>query len=361
MNPGPVVVDERVRQALLQPDLCHREPEFSQLMTRVREKITRACGGDDLYTAVIFTGSGTAALEAALTSVVPPDGKILIIDNGYYGERLLKIVSIHGIPHEHLQFEWAEQIDLKVLDRVLAKDGAISHVCMVHHETSTGMLNPVHDAGKVVSARMRSLIVDAVSSLGGEDLNVKRDQIDICIATGNKCLEGFPGISFVCLRRALAETLKSVPPRTFYLDLYSQYVAEEIDRSPAFTPAVQTLYALDEAIDIMLEEGIERRSARYRLLAGRLRAGLMDLGLRIMVPENQRSNTLTAVHLPDGVNYENLHDELKAAGFIIYPAQATLKGKLFRLANMGRITEQDIDEFLRALQESVIRLAAKAP
>ncbi len=353
MNPGPVVVDERVRQAACGPDMCHREPEFAELMLRVAGKLTRVCGGGEDYASVIFTGSGTAALEAMLCSVVPAGGKLLVIDNGHYGERLAKIAAVHQIPHRVCSFGWAAPVDLARIEKELAADPHITHLAMVHHETSTGMLNPVGELGRLAASLGKSLMVDAISSLGGEPLNVREDHIDWCAGTSNKCLEGLPGISFVCAPRQRLEELASVPPRSFYLNLYGQYAAMHHDGAPPFTPAIPAFLALDAALDLLLAEGVAGRHARYAALAGQLRTGLEALGLRFLLPPEHRSATLTAVFLPDGMDYARLHDRLKACGFVIYAGQESLKQKVFRLANMGRISATDIARFLDELRRTL--------
>ncbi len=279
LNPGPVNVHARVREALMYPDVCHREPESIRLLTDVREKAASVCGGDQEYTSVVLAGSGTAALEAAFSSVVPPDGRVLILDNGNYGERLYKIVSVHGIPVVRLEFGWTKPIELEQVDRVLAADPAITHVGLVHHETSTGMLNPLRAVGEIVASHGKSLIVDAISSLGAERLDMRRDHIDWCAGTANKCLEGLPGVSFLCASRTRLDSgLSDVPARTFYLDLFEHYVGQEKRRAPLFTPAMQVLYAFDAALALMLAEETAGRAARYARLAARIREGLARTG-----------------------------------------------------------------------------------
>jgi 2-aminoethylphosphonate-pyruvate transaminase len=359
MNPGPVLVDERVRQAMSLPDLCHREPEFAELMARVSRKVTRVCGGDGSYTSVVFSGSGTAAVEAALSSIVPPGGRILILDNGHYGERLAKIAGVHGISHLVIRFGWATPFDLTAIDRALRDDPAITHVGIVHHETSTGMLNPLREVGEIAARRGKSLMVDAISSIGGEMLDMQADHIDWCTGTANKCIEGMPGLSFVCAPRAGFDALATVPPRTYYLNLYGQYVATDKAQAPPFTPAVQTFFAFDVALDLMLSEGVRNRHARYVALAAQLREGLAALGLKFLLPPEHRSSTLTAVYLPDGVSYSDLHDGLKALGFVIYAGQENLRQKVFRLANMGQITAEDVARFLEVLPGVVSNLASR--
>jgi len=350
MNPGPVVVDERVREALLGPDICHREPEFSELLTRVRSLLVQVCGGSSSDAAVVFAGSGTTALEATISSIIPRHGKMLALDNGHYGERLLKIAAVHGIPYAHLAFGWANPIQLETVEACLANDPAITHVCMVHHETSTGMLNPVHLIGKLTATWKKQFIVDAISSLGGEELNVQADHIDWCIGTANKCIEGFPGVSFVCASKARFDELKSLPPRTFALNGYAHYLAQEFSKSPPFTPPVQTLYALETALDLLIAEGVPQRAQRYQTLAARLRAGMSNQGFRFLLSPEHWSNTLTAFYLPPAISYAELHQGLKAAGFVIYAGQEMLQERTFRIANMGQITLEDVDRFLFAVK-----------
>ena len=199
-------------------------------------------------------------------------------------------------------------------------------------------------------------MVDAISSVGGEILDVEADRVDWCVGSANKCIEGLPGLSFVCAPRARLDALEAIAPRTFYLNLYNQYVSTDRFQTPPFTPAVQTFYAFDVALDLMLAEGIEARHGRYSALAAQLRKGLADLNFRFLLPPESRSCTLTAVYLPEGVSYSDLHDKLKSKGFVIYAAQDSLKQRVFRIANMGQITAGDIAAFLDALRQVLVDL-----
>jgi 2-aminoethylphosphonate-pyruvate transaminase len=357
LNPGPVNVHPAVRTALAYADVCHREPESIRLLTDVRRKATMVCRGDAGHTSVLLAGSGTAALEAAVSSIVPPDGKILILDNGNYGERLYRIAAVHGIPHVRMQFGWTRPIDVAEVDRTLAADPAITHVGLVHHETSTGMRNPLRAIGDVVARHGRSLAVDAISSLGAEEFDMVADHVDWCVGTANKCLEGLPGVSFVCAPRSALDALGNVPPRTFYLDLYGHYVGQDQRGAPLFTPAMQVLYAFDAALDLMLDEGVAARAARYATLATRIRAGLAARGLTFLLPPEHRSNSVTNVLVPDGVSYPDLHDGLKNEGYVVYGVQEQL-GEVFRVANMGRLDTDDIDGFLAALDRVLTKSRA---
>ncbi|WP_030230332.1 MULTISPECIES: pyridoxal-phosphate-dependent aminotransferase family protein [unclassified Streptomyces] len=356
LNPGPVNVHEDVRAAMTSPDQCHREPEAAALMTRVREKATRVSGGDDTCTSVLLAGSGTAALEAAFSSIVPADGRILILDNGNYGERLWRIVDVHGIPHRRMEFGWCNPIDVDAVDRALAEDPGITHVGLVHHETSTGMLNPLREIGAVVAKHGRQFAVDAISSLGSEQLDLRADHIDWCVGTANKCLEGLPGVSFVTAPRHRLEELQGVPARTFYLDLYGHFISQDRKNAPLFTPALQVMTALEEALDRSLAEGVEGRGARYTALAEQIRAGLAERGIRFLLPAEQRANSVTNVYVPEGMTYDELHDGLKAEGYVVYSTQEQLEG-VFRVANMGQLDGDDIAGFLAAFDRVVAKYA----
>lgn len=359
LNPGPVTVDPAVREALNYPDACHREPEVAALMNAARQKVALVCGGEEEHTGVLITGSGTAALEAALASIVPPDGRILTLDNGHYGRRLREIVAAHGVRHESLEFGWAERFDLGLIDQALAADPAITHVSMVHHETSTGMLNPLREVGDLVSRHGRSLAVDAISSLGSERLEMRADNIDWCVGTANKCLEGLPGISFVCASRRQLRALGDWNPRGYYLDLHKHFVAQEDEEAPAFTPAVQILFAFDRALDLALAETPPGRGRRYRERAAELRACLDRLGLEPLLPAELMANSVTVSRLPPEVSYADLHDELKQRGFVVYATQPQL-GPTVRIANMGHLTATDIERFTAALEQTVGELRERA-
>ncbi|MFI5764152.1 aminotransferase class V-fold PLP-dependent enzyme [Streptomyces sp. NPDC051563] len=352
LNPGPVNVHPAVRAALGSPDECHREPETRALFASVAAKVNRLSRGDDTQATVLLTGSGTAALEAAVSSVVPPSGRLLVLDNGHYGERLHKIAEAHGIPATRLEFGWAEPVDLPEVERLLRADPGITHVGVVHHETSTGMLNPLRAIGRLVHAHGRQLLVDAISSLGAEELDVVRDHIDWCVGTANKCLEGLPGISFVTAPAGRFEALDPRDARTFSLSLRAHYDAQVIAGAPQFTPAIQVLRAFDTALDLAVEETTEARAARYAARSGTLRRGLAERGIELLLAPEHRANSLTNAFLPEGMTYDRLHDGLKERGYVIYATQAADAGG-FRLAAMGRLTDRDMRGLLAALDEVV--------
>lgn len=353
LNPGPVMVSDAVRKCLMQPDMCHREPEFSEILSRVRQKLLFVFGGTKEYCTMVLTGSGTASLDATLSSVVKRDKKILVIVNGGFGERLEQIATTYNMQKEVLRYNWGEPPQIEQVAKLLEEDKGIDVVAMCHQETSTGMINPVRKVGELCKKYQRTLVVDAISSLGGEKLSVTEDNIDFCISSANKSIASFPGLSFVCAKRDKLDSTKD-NRRTFYLDLYTHFYNEEILNGPPFTPAVQIFFALETALDELIAEGIDNRINKYKTLAETIRNGLAKLGLELFLPPQHRSNTVTSVLLPQGISFEALHNELKAKGFIIYAGKGPLSEKTFQVANMGALTTEDIYKFLAAFEASLM-------
>jgi 2-aminoethylphosphonate-pyruvate transaminase len=354
LNPGPVNVSPRVAQALLRGDLCHREGEFSVLQSRVRELLCRAFAPHGDYTAVLLTGSGTAALEAAVTSSLNPQRKMLVINNGVYGARMAQIASIHGFDVVELTFPWTNPPDLGQIDRALREDATIEVVSLVHHETTTGLLNPLAAIGEMVRQHGRVLLVDSISGLGGEAIDLATSGIGLCVGTANKCIQGLPGVSFVLVKNADMERMQAFPPRTLYCHLPMLYTHQQRASTP-FTPAIQVMYAFDEALQELLEEGVAQRVVRYWTAAHLLRDGFKSLGLKCLLPPDLRSNTITSLELPAGFTYEALHDALKARGYVIYAGQGDLAARVFRVANMGHLSVDQFRGFLTALTEVLAR------
>jgi 2-aminoethylphosphonate-pyruvate transaminase len=350
LNPGPVNVSPRVAQALLRGDLCHREEEFSVLQRRVRELLCLAFAPHGDYTAVLLTGSGTAALEAAVASALHPQRKMLVINNGVYGARMAQMAAIHGFDVGELTFPWTSPPDLGQIARTLREDPVIEVVCLVHHETTTGLLNPIAAVGELVAQHGRVLLVDSISGLGGEEIDLAKAGIGLCVGTANKCIQGLPGVSFVLVKNSEMQRMQDFPPRTLYFHLPMLYAHQQRQSTP-FTPAIQVMYALDEALQELLEEGVAQRIMRYRTAAHLLRDGFQSLGLKCLLPPDQRSNTITSLELPAGFTYEALHDALKARGYVIYAGQGDLATKVFRVANMGHLTIEQFRGFLTALQQ----------
>ena len=355
LNPGPANTTASVRQALVMDDLCHREPECFEMMRRCRERLVALAGGGPDFTAVLFAGSGTAAVEATIASAVPAGKALLVVDNGVYGDRMLRIARAHGISAHAVTSDIFTPVDPAAVERALGEHPEISHVGVIHHETTTGLLNPVAEVTRVADRLGRRVIIDAMSSLFGERLDVTQDGVDFVAASANKCLQGIPGVSFVVARRAAVEALADTAPRSVYLDLHGHYASQEQDNTP-FTPAVQVLHAMEQALVELDAEGVKKRIERYAECARVLREGMTQLGLEILVPEPARSNTLTTFRLPTGVGYDALHDAMKRRGYIIYAGQGALKSYAFRVANMGTLTPADMEGVVAAFAACVQEL-----
>jgi 2-aminoethylphosphonate-pyruvate transaminase len=335
LSPGPVNVSERVRAALAGPDLCHREPEYARIQSEARRLLQELFAPD--HAVALLTGSGTAAVEAAIASLVPEGAPLLVANNGVYGERIAAIARVHCIDVREVRFPWTEPVDPDALARHAAGAAAVA---LVHHETTTGLINPVSDVARRLGL---PTIVDSVSGLGGEA--IVASDFDAVVSTANKCLQGVPGVSFVLVRRDRLGAAR----RSYALDL-ARYVRDEVP----FTPAVPAMAALVEALRELETETVEGRIARYRALAAELRAGFHRLGLEPLLPPRLRSNTITTLRLPPAVPYRRLHDALKRDGFVIYQGQQALAESAFRVANMGCIPPREAARFLERLEAFLV-------
>ncbi len=349
LNPGPINVTDRVRDAQLRGDLCHREMEFSDLMANIRRKLLQAFDVDSDYSAVLMSGSGTAALEMAVSSCLSPGRSMLVIQNGVYGDRIAKMADVYGFKKHGINYPWGTPPVLEDVELALKQNSDIEVVAMVHHETTTGLLNPLGEVSQLARRYGKKMVVDCISSLAGDTVDFKNWSIDIAVGTANKCVQGLPGVSFVLVKKDDLDRLEKIPARSIYLNLVGHHIAQE-KGDTLFTPAIQAHYALDAALDELIEETVANRINRYHENARSLRQGFVKIGLKFMIPEHQRSNCLTSLYLPKGLTYTKLHDELKHAGFVIYAGQANLSDEIFRIANMGDIHKEEFEQFLESLE-----------
>ncbi|QYD71285.1 2-aminoethylphosphonate--pyruvate transaminase [Paraburkholderia edwinii] len=345
LNPGPVTLSARVRNSLLQTDLCHRESEFFDLQDEARARLLQIYSLDPAqWTAVLMTGSGTAAVESMVAALVPENGKLLVVENGVYGERIAAIATQYRIAQTVVKHEWMQAPDVARIAAALDADRSITHVAAIHHETTTGRLNDLRALAAVCRERGVRLLVDGVSSFGAEAIDFADSTIAAVAATANKCLHGVPGAAFVIVRRDALEVAAS---RTYYLDL-GRLARLQDQRNTPFTPSVHAYYALVEALRELADEGgWTARHARYAALAEQVRAGLAARGMASVLPADESSVVLRAYRLPNGVSYPRLHDALKACGFVIYAGQGGLSAELFRISTMGDIHAADIERLLQ--------------
>jgi len=348
LNPGPVSLSQAVRKAAVSEDLCHREPEYFRMQDRVRAALPAVYGCDaKSWAAVLLGGSGTTALEAMMASLLPRQARLLVIENGVYGERIARIAEIHGLETESVRHGWLDAIDFDRIEQAL-EGGGFTHLAAVHHETTTGRLNDTAKLAALCERHGCTLMLDAVSSFGAEALPFDSPAFAACAATANKCLHGIPGLCFVMARRGLLENATE-PPRSLYLHLPLWFEKQEQQTTP-FTPPVNSVLALDTALEELQQQGGWRaRHARYSKLAERVGRAFAELGIGAMLEPGQSSCVLRSYCLPAGMGYDAVHDGLKQRGFVIYAGQGSLVAEMFRISTMGDITDYDMERLLAAI------------
>lgn len=355
-SPGPVMVKDNVRRALLHYDICHRSGEFEEMFQDTQEKILKLFNADDSYYSVIVSGSGTSANETVLSSVFKPGESVMLIRNGVFGERLLEIIDKYQIPLVDMSFPWATMPDLRVVEEAMAAHPEVKVVAMVFHETSTGMINPVPEVGALCRKYNKLLSVDCVSAAGGQDIDVVKNNIAVCTSVGGKCIGAFPGSAYVCARKSLLDNLTADQCRNVYLSLYKHYhSAVETHQTPN-TPNVNLFWPLNVALtNIVDDETLTGRIARYQRCASMIREGVKAMGCRLLLDDNL-SNTVTSVYLPQGIDAQSFLDEMVKRGYTFYIGKGDYgKHGMIQIANMGEIYEQDCYNMLEVFQV-VLRL-----
>ena len=354
-SPGPVMVEDNVRKALLHPDICHRSSEFEELFQKLQKKICTLFGADDSYYSLVISGSGTAANETVLSSLFASShDKVLLISNGVFGERLEEIIQKYQIPMLKIDTPWATPPDLKDVEQVLRENPDIKVIAMVFHETSTGMINPVHEVGELSQKYGKIFFVDSVSAAAGQNIDVAENHIDITTSVGGKCLGAFPGSAYICAKESILQSLSPDQCKNVYLNLYKHYSAAKENSQTPNTPNVTLFWALDAALDNILNEGVENRVQRYAKNAEILRNGLKELGLELLIQEHL-SNTVTSVFLPKHLDLHKFLSQMEMDGYTLYPGKGKyLEMGMFQVANMGAISEEDCYEFLDWLKKNLL-------
>jgi len=350
LNPGPATTSDSVKYAQVCADICPREKEFGDVMKWVCKELTAVVAVPSEYETVLFGGSGTAADEAMISSCVPEAGHILIVDNGSYGERLAKIAAVYKINHAVFKSSTYEKIDITVLESEF-KTGKYTHLGIVYHETTTGLLNPLDVICPLAKKYNLVTIVDAVSIYAGMPMELSKLGIDFMASTSNKNIQGMAGVGFVICKKDELEKTKNIPMRNYYLNIYDQYAHFSKTGQTRFTPPVQTIYALRQAILETKQETVERRWQRYTDCWRILVDAVKKFNLKMLVKEEDQSHLITAIFDPETPKYsfEDLHDLARKHGFTIYP------GKLgnintFRIANIGDIKPHEMKRFTEVLK-----------
>ncbi len=350
LNPGPATTTDSVKLAQVVPDICPREKEFGDLMEWVSKELTEIVADNKEYTTILFGGSGTAVVESVLTSVIPHDKKVLIINNGAYGKRMVQITNRYKMDFIEFKSSPIEPLNIKKLEETIKQNSNISHLAVIHNETTTGLLNNLDDLGQLSKKYNLELIVDAMSSYAAIPISMKKQNISYLMASSNKNIQGMAGVGFVIANIEKLKSLQNIQPRTFYLSLYEQYQNFIKTHQMRFTPPVQTLYALKQAIIETKQEGIENRYKRYSKSWKTLITGLKSLNLKYLVDDKYHSKIITSIFIPQGVDFNDMHDYFYERGFTIYPGKVE-EFNTFRIANIGDINYKDIEKFLKLLRE----------
>ena len=361
-TPGPLTTSLTVKQAALR-DLGSRDQEFTAMVRNIRRKLLELGGvAERGFEAVLMQGSGTFAIDSVLSSTVPPDGRVLAVINGAYGRRIAQIAQTLKIPLTELSCPEDQRPDEERLGQALEADPSITHVAVVHSETSTGMINPVREIGETVKHFNRIYFVDAMSSFGGMPLNLLDCRIDYLVSSANKCLEGIPGFAFVLAQReALLATAGFA--RSVSLDLLAQWKGLEADGQFRFTPPTHALLAFHQALqELEAEGGVEGRAARYRTNFEVLSQGMRKLGFEGYLRPEDRGYIISSFRYPRhpkfdfGVFYARLSDK----GFVIYPGKVS-KADCFRIGCIGHIFPDDMRGLLGAIRQTLAEMGVEMP
>lgn len=352
LNPGPSVVTDRIHRAIAGPDLCHREPEYPALFSAVRSKLLRVAGVDDDWAVALIGGSGTAAMEAMTGALVRPGRKLLVCQNGVYGERIATIAGRLGIEVVPVTAPHTIPIAPVAVAAALDAGDRIDALAIVHHETTTGLLNPVAEIAALADARGVPVVTDAISSFGAEELQIPGSGLDIVAGTSNKCLHGLPGVAFLLISPRAQARAAEVPPRSLYFDI-PNYLKAQAKRTVPFTPATPAIYALDAALDELFDEGLEHRRAHYRARMAYLDREFARLGLEPIVAPEHRSGSVRSLPLPTGVSYEALHDAVKRDGYVIYAGLGTAAATNFRVCALGALEIDALGGFIASLERAL--------
>ena len=352
LTPGPLTTTETVRKEMLF-DHCTWDDDYKAITLKIRKQLLElAHVTEEDYTVVLMQGSGTFGVESVLTSVIGEQDKLLIVANGAYGERMEDIAKHAKIPYTIYHEVYYKIPSAEKIAEILDKDTAITHIAMVHSETTSGILNDIEAVGKVVKERGRTFIVDAMSSFGGVDIPVKEWGIDFLVSSANKCIQGVPGFPFIIGDRQKVIESKG-KARSLSLDLYDQWKTMDKDGKWRFTSPTHVVLAFSKALDEMLEEGgIPARSKRYcennHLLIQRMK----EMGIQTYIDAEHQGPIITTFLYPENHTFafQDMYEYIKERGYAIYPGKVT-EADTFRIGNIGEIYEEDIEKVCSIMKE----------
>ena len=353
LTPGPLTTSQTVKEAML-TDWCTWDEDYNlHIVEEIRKSLVSLATqhtGD--YTSILLQGSGTYCVEAVIGSVIKPGDKLLILSNGAYGDRMGNIAEYHGISYDMLAFDETEQVSVSYVDDYLSHNAEITHVAVVHCETTTGVLNPLKEIAHLVKMHGKKLIVDAMSSFGGVPLEVHELGIDFLISSVNKCIQGVPGFGFIIARRSELLHCKGVS-KSLSLDIYDQWEAMEKGHGKwRFTSPTHVVRAFKQAMDELAEEGgVEPRHNRYCENHRVLVDGMRSLGFQTLLPDEIQSPVITSFLYPHAdFNFKAFYTQLKERGFVIYPGKIS-QADTFRIGNIGDVHPEDFRQLIEIIRE----------
>ncbi len=354
LTPGPLSTSETVKNAMLK-DWCTWDDDYNiNIVQAIRAKIVAIASSSTDYTSVLMQGSGTASVESALGSLISKNHKLLIINNGAYGKRIAEIADYLNLNATVLNLNETELPNPIDVENKLKEDNAITHIAMVHCETTTGMLNPISDIGVLAKQYNKTFIVDAMSSFGGIELDIANLHIDVLISSANKCIQGVPGFGFVIVKKTIIENSQGIA-RSLSLDLYSQWRTMEAHNGKwRFTSPTHVVRAFYQAlIELEQEGGVKARFKRYKANQELLVAGMQALGFKPLLPIELHSPIITSFYSPTNTryNFDLFYTALKEQGFVIYPGKVS-NADCFRIGNIGEVYADDISRLLQAVERS---------
>ncbi len=347
LNPGPSTTTDSVKMAQVVPDICPREKEFQSIMEPMRNDLVRIVHGDiKEYTSVLFCGSGTICIDVALNSLLDKGKKAFVINNGAYSQRAVDVCKAYNLPLIELKQPINNLPDLTSIEQVLKDNEDIGYVYVTYHETGTGLLNPVKQIGALAHKYGKFLITDTTSAYAMIPIDVVDENIDFCMASAQKGIQGMTGLSYIIGKRSIIEQSRDFPVRSYYCNLFMQYDFFERTGEMHFTPPVQTIYAAKQAIKEYWDEGELNKWARHKRIMKAIRSGIDKLGFKETLSRDVQSGLVASINYPDDPNwnFEKIHDYCYERGFTIYPGKIENQAT-FRLCALGTIDEKDINEF----------------
>lgn len=354
LTPGPLTTSDGVRLAMMK-DWCTWDDDYNNIVQGIRtDLVNLATGNPGKYSTVLMQGSGTFSVESVIGTVIPKDGKLLVIGNGAYGYRIGEIAKYLNIDTVMLDSGETSDPDLAELNSILEADPDITHVAVVHCETTTGRLNPIDKISETVKKHNRIFILDAMSSFGGIEMDIDTLGVDYLVSSANKCIEGVPGFGFIIVNKEEFEKCQN-NARSLSLDLYSQWkTMEENNGKWRFTSPTHVVRAFAQALKELGEEGgVAARAARYRENQRTLVEGMRKLGFTTLLSDEHQSPIITSFNFPDheDFTFDEFYNRLKEKGFVIYPGKVT-DVNTFRIGNIGAVTPAKIKDLLVAIEES---------